>query len=172
MRTVAAHPQPPLPVEPELEARARTGHRGGVVVAVFLAALLLAVPAIPATETLPGPIPAQVVRVIHGDTLDVRARIWLGQEVSIRVRLAGIDAPELRGRCDGERELAERTKAYLSSMVGEGSVALSEVRYGKFAGRVIARVRNAAGEDLSRALVAASLARPYEGGRREGWCGS
>ncbi len=29
----------------------------GVVVAAFLAALLLPVPAVPATETLPGPIP-------------------------------------------------------------------------------------------------------------------
>ncbi len=110
--------------------------------------------------------------VINGDTLAVRARIWLGQEVSIRVRLAGIDAPELRGRCDAEQELAERAKAYLSAMVGGGSVTLSEVRYGKFAGRVIARVANAAGEDLSQALVAAGLARPYEGGRRESWCGA
>ncbi len=134
--------------------------------------LVLAAPAGPATETLPGPIPAQVVRVIDGDTLEVRARIWLGQEVSILVRLAGIDAPELRGRCDGEKRLAEEAKAYLRAMVGEGSVTLSEVRYGKFAGRVMARVGNAAGEDLSQALVAAGLARDYAGGRRQSWCGA
>jgi endonuclease YncB( thermonuclease family) len=143
-----------------------------VVLAAFLAALLLAAPAGPAGETLAGPIPAQVVTVIDGDTLAVRARIWLGQEVSIRVRLAGIDAPELRGKCDDEKARAMAAKAYLSAKVGEGSVTLSEVHYGKFAGRVMARVRNAAGEDLSQALVTAKHARFYEGGRREGWCGA
>ena len=158
----------------------RSRQRGGwrapapraALVCAVAGLLVLAVPAGPATETLPGPIPAQVVRVIDGDTLDVRARIWLGQEVSIRVRLAGIDAPELRGRCDGEKRLAEEAKAYLRAMVGEGSVTLSEVRYGKFAGRVMAQVSNAAGEDLSQALVAAGLARDYAGGRRQSWCGA
>ncbi len=143
-----------------------------VLVCALVGALVLATPAGPAPETLPGPIPAQVVRVIDGDTLDVRARIWLGHEVSIRVRLAGIDAPELRGRCDGEKRLAERAKAHLRALVGAGSVTLSEVHYGKFAGRVMARVSNAAGEDLSQALVAAGLARDYAGGRRQSWCGA
>ncbi len=144
----------------------------GAALGAVVGALVLATPAGPASETLPGPIPAQVVRVIDGDTLDVRARIWLGHEVSIRVRLAGIDAPELRGRCDGEKRLAERAKAHLRALVGAGSVTLSEVHYGKFAGRVMARVSNAAGEDLSQALVAAGLARDYAGGRRQSWCGA
>lgn len=146
--------------------------QGVALVAAFLAALLLAAPAGPAGETLPGPIPAQVVKVIDGDTLAVRARIWLGQDVTIRVRLSGIDAPELRAKCQDEKERAEAAKAYLRAMVGEGSVTLSEIHYGKFAGRVMARVRNAGGEDLSQALVTAHHARPYEGGRRKSWCGA
>jgi hypothetical protein len=44
---------------------------------------------------LPGPIPAELVRVIDGDTIEVRARIWLDLDLTTRVRLAGIDAPEL-----------------------------------------------------------------------------
>ena len=31
-------------------------------------------------EIVPGPIPARIVRVIDGDTIVVRARIWLGQD--------------------------------------------------------------------------------------------
>ena len=48
-----------------------------------------------AEDVLPGPIPATIERVVDGDTIDVRARIWLGQEIVVRVRLAGLDAPEL-----------------------------------------------------------------------------
>ncbi len=153
-------------------SRQRGGWQTPALLATLVYLLALAAPAGPATETLPGPIPAHVVRVIDGDTLEVRARIWLGQEVSILVRLAGIDAPELRGRCEGEKRLAEEAKAYLRVMVGAGPVTLSEVRYGKFAGRVMAQVSNAVGDDLSQALVAAGLARDYAGGRRQSWCGA
>ena len=51
-----------------------------------------------AAETLRGPIRADVIEVIDGDTLRVRARIWLGQQVEINVRLSDVDTPELRGQ--------------------------------------------------------------------------
>ncbi len=66
-----------------------------------------------AQNRLAGPVPAQVLSVIDGDTIEVRAVIWLGQVLSTRVRLAGIDAPELRGKCARERALAVRARAYL-----------------------------------------------------------
>ena len=36
--------------------------------------------------------------------------------------------------------------------------------------RVVARVETSAGEELSAALLAANLARPYRGGKRRSWC--
>ncbi len=128
-----------------------------------------------AGERLAGPVPAQVIAVIDGDTLEVRARIWLGQELRTRVRLAGIDAPELKGKCAQERSLAAQARAYLSARLAprEGRAAqvwLRNIRYGKYAGRVLARVETAGGEDLSRGLLAAGLARPYAGRARATWC--
>jgi xanthine/uracil permease len=38
-----------------------------------------------AVELLPGPVPGRVMAVIGADTLAVAARIWLGQEVEVRV---------------------------------------------------------------------------------------
>ena len=141
---------------------------------------LLAIGAAPATgaearEVLAGPVPAVVEEVIDGDTLRVRAHIWLGQDVAIHVRLAGVDAPETRGGCARERELAERAQDFLASRLAPAgnklpSVRLREVRYGKYARRVVARVETAAGLDLGAALLAAGLARPYDGGRRPSWC--
>lgn len=128
-----------------------------------------------AGETLAGPVPATVIEVIDGDTLSVRARIWLSQEVLTRVRLAGIDAPELRGACARERALAVRARNFLVGKLAlvEGrrvEVRLLDIRYGKYARRVLARVETMAGEDLGRALLATGLARAYAGGARPSWC--
>ena len=81
-----------------------------------------------------------VDRVIDGDTLVVRARIWLGQEVETAVRLDGIDTPELKSPCAAERELADRARDTITGVADGRRVVLRDVRYGKFAGRVLARI--------------------------------
>jgi len=139
-------------------------------VALMLAALALGLVSARGAEVVPGPVEATVTAVIDGDTLAVRARVWLGQEVTIRVRLAGVDAPELAGRCPDERARALAARAFLADRVGDGRVLLQDIRYGKFAGRVVARVVDPQGRDLGRALLEAGLARAYGGGRRRPWC--
>ena len=49
------------------------------------------------------------------------------------------------------------------------TVQLTDVRPGKYAGRVIADVW-VNGRKLSDLLIAENLGRPYDGGRRQGWC--
>ena len=139
------------------------------VTAVATAAL------VPATvggssEVIPGPVPAQVLEVIDGDTVVVRARIWIGQEVETRVRLQGVDAPELRGKCARERLLARQARDLVQATIGGGEVIMRDIRYGKYAGRVVARVLTPEGADSTDALLEAGLGRPYRGGRRESWC--
>ncbi len=70
-------------------------------------------------DPLPGPIPARVERVVDGDTLAVRARIWPGHEVAVLVRLDGVDAPQLRRpRCARERRRGEAARDALTPLVG------------------------------------------------------
>ncbi len=126
-----------------------------------------------AQDRLAGPVPAEVVAVIDGDTLEVRAVVWLGQTLRTRVRLLGVDAPELKGKCARERALAERARAFVLARLapdGGAPVRLRNIRYGKYAGRVLAEVETARGEDLGRGLMAAGLARPYGGRARASWC--
>lgn len=123
-----------------------------------------------AAETLAGPVPARVMHVIDGDTLVVRARIWLGQEVETAVRLAGVDAPELKGACTSERERAQLAREYLSSRVLGGAVMLTGVRYEKYGGRILAQVRLEDGRDLAQLLLAEGHARAYDGRARARWC--
>lgn len=141
---------------------------------VFLLSLALAVPAAavaapPEWSVLAGPIPAIVERVIDGDTLRVRARIWLGQELLTDVRLRGVDAPELHGRCAAERERAREAKAWLDTRIAGRPVWLSNISGDKYGGRVVARLASQDGEDIGAALLALGLAQPY-GGRRAKWC--
>ena len=139
--------------------------------AAAIAVLVVGSRAVGVEQSIPGPVTARVMDVVDGDTVIVRARIWLGQEVETRVRLRGVDAPEIRGRCAAERQLAVRARDFARAKLGDGSVVLTDVQYGKFAGRVVARIRAADGEDLAAALIEAGLGRPYSGGRRESWCG-
>ena len=123
-----------------------------------------------AVEPLPGPIPATVTEVVDGDTIGVRARIWLGQEVQIRVRVLGIDTPELRGDCQSERSLAEQARAEVVRRVLGQEVLLWDIAYGKYAGGVTARVTTTGEDDLGEVLILAGLARAYDGGARQPWC--
>ncbi len=139
------------------------------------AILLLAVVIVPGVapglpESVPGPVQARVLRVIDGDSIVVRARIWLGQNLDTLVRLDGVDAPEIKGKCENERRLAERARDLILARITAGMVILSEIHYGNYAGRVVARVRTPDGGDFSTALVEAGLGRAYEGGRRASWC--
>ena len=122
-----------------------------------------------AAEALP--VPARVLRVVDGDTLVVRARVWPGHQVETLVRLKGIDAPELKAGCERERALAHQARSFLEQHAAEGPAWLSDIRFGKYAGRVLARVTVDSGADLSMQLLAVGLARAYAGGARLSWCG-
>lgn len=120
---------------------------------------------------LPGPIPAEVLRIVDGDTVEVAATIWLGQRLVTLVRIEGVDAPELRGRCAREAALAAEARDFLGHRLRPGTkAALLAVQQDRHGGRVLARIRDAEGRDMGEALLAAALARPYDGSRRRSWC--
>ena len=136
---------------------------------LFLSLLLWPVCA-GASEPIPGPVPATYVRAYDGDppTLDVSP--WPGMTMRVGVRLRGVDTAELRADCARERRLAETARTYTRRRLRQAStIALHNVARGKYAGRVVARL-TVDGRDLAQALINAGLGRPYDGGRRKGWC--
>lgn len=139
---------------------------------ILFLGLAIAIPPA-AAETLPGPIAANVVRVLDGDTVVVRARIWLGQDVETAVRVLGVDTPETgpRAKCDSERQVGEAAKQFTRAALPPGAVVrLTGVKPDKYGGRVLAHVALPDGQDLAQALIAAGLARAYDGRARGGWC--
>ncbi len=64
--------------------------------------------------------------------------------------------------------MAVRARDFMRVTVG-AQVQLTNVRLGKYAGRVAADVW-VNEQKLCDLLIAENLGRPYHGGRREGWC--
>ncbi len=113
---------------------------------------------------------ADVLRVIDGDTFEARVRVWSGFEITTRVRLRAIDAPELHARCASEYRKAEAARAALQRLLSAGEVTISQVGPDKYRGRIDAAVATRTTPDVAAALLKGGFARSYDGGRREPWC--
>ena len=102
-------------------------------------------------------------RAVDGDTI-----VCAGETI----RISNIDTPELgkHARCASEADLAARAKAFTAARLAAGRVELHrDIRRPRDRyGRTLATVR-IDGADLGEALVAAGLARIWDG-RRHAWC--
>lgn len=96
--------------------------------------------------------------VVDGDTF------WFEGE---KVRIADIDAPEIKGRCDYESRLAIASRNRLRELLNSGQFKLrreGEDRYGRTLAVVTLK-----GRSVGDILVSEGLARTWTG-RREPWC--
>lgn len=126
---------------------------------VALVAALTAVPALASTDT--------VTRVIDGDTIVV------GTE---RIRLRGIDTPELRSyRCWAELKRALRARDALQELVSGRAVTIERFGTDRF-GRTLAVVRLPDATDVGSILIARGHALPWHpsrdswAARKRAWC--
>jgi micrococcal nuclease len=143
-------------------------HKASLSALVFVSVASLSFAA-GAEEIFAGPVPAAVMRILDGDTLEVQAHLWPGLELTQRVRVRGIDAPELHSTCADERAWAAEARDRLVALVGD-TVTLARISRDKYGERVDADVINAAGTDVSTAMIGAGMARAYDGGARGDWC--
>jgi endonuclease YncB( thermonuclease family) len=112
-------------------------------------------------------IPAYVESVHDGDT--IRATV---EGRSERIRLLGIDTPEIgeRARCASEQAGAVRARDRLSALIAAArDRQLCPDGRDKY-DRILASLM-LDGADASEVLIGEGLGRPYAGGRRAGWCG-
>jgi endonuclease YncB( thermonuclease family) len=114
--------------------------------------------------------PVDVIRTIDGDTFEARVHLEPGLDLNTRVRLRGIDAPELKASCAQELRMAEAATGALRALLGEGDVMIFNIGPDKYAGRVVAEVATRRTGNVSTAMLAAGHARSYGGGHRNGWC--
>jgi endonuclease YncB( thermonuclease family) len=109
----------------------------------------------------------RVISVVDGDTVT----LWCPGRAPERARLTGFDTPELfRPRCLREAQMALRATWHLRLMLWRGE-RLTVVRrgYDRYGRALVGLAVD--GVPVMREMLAAGLARPYEGGPRAGWCG-
>lgn len=112
---------------------------------------------------------ARVTRVIDGDTVECVVDVGFGSYRTERLRLAGVDAPELRPRRgspeerEEERQLAHKAKARVVELL-EGRECLVRIyKTGSF-GRWIAQIYHDPFDNtktINDLLLQEGLAKPY-----------
>lgn len=106
--------------------------------------------------------------VTDGDTIKLGTR---------KIRIVGIDAPEMEGRCTYERVLAEQASERMRSWVNAGPFEMvgrvdePTDRYGRDLRTLRRQLPGGAGTEYAAEVMReAGLARRYSGGWRDGWC--
>jgi micrococcal nuclease len=116
------------------------------------------------TEAPTSAIAPADLRAIDGDTVS-----WRGE----RVRLVGFDTPEIFSpQCASEAQKGQAAKRMLAGMIANARSADLAIRPERHRyGRILA-VLFLDETNVGPRLMAAGLARRYEGGRRQSWCGA
>ena len=88
----------------------------------------------------------------------------------IRVRLNGLDTPEIRGKCDKEKYNAEQARDMVTDILKDAErIDLKNMGRGKYF-RIVADVY-VDGENLAEALIDSGMAVKYDGGKKNtSWC--
>lgn len=139
----------------------------------LIAGLLLAIPPVAQaagdrTERYSWP----VVGIKDGDTIAVEIPGLPPTLNPVAIRLRGVDTPESGGRakCATERNLAQRATGFTKHAIKRGGrIEFAMPHWDKYGGRIDAEVW-IDGVSLADQLIAAGLARAYDGGKRGGWC--
>lgn len=111
---------------------------------------------------------ARLVRVIDGDTIEADVDLGFYVTMRLRFRFIGIDTPEINSKKPGEREAANKAKAYVEQVLGadpKPSLVLRTEKADGF-GRWLAVVLYKTGEttkNLNEELLANGLASPFKG---------
>ena len=112
----------------------------------------------------------EVTSIYDADTFRVNIKDYppiAGERIPIRV--LGVDAPELRGKCQSEKTQAREAKQFTVAALRSAKVIeLRNIQRGKYF-RILADVY-VDGKNLADGLIRSGHARPYDGGKRLRWC--
>jgi micrococcal nuclease len=137
----------------------------------YLAFLLLAVSLTTQAAPQYGTVTvSKVISVYDGDTFRVNIDSLppiVGKNIAIRVN--GVDTPEIRGKCQYEKNLALEARDFVRGKLANAKeIKLTNLQRGKYF-RVVANVL-VDGVSLEQELLDNELAYRYDGGKKLSWC--
>jgi endonuclease YncB( thermonuclease family) len=113
---------------------------------------------------------SKVISVYDGDTFRVDIDSLtpiVGKNIPIRVN--GVDTPEIRGKCEYEKNLALEARDFVRNKLAKAKdIKLTNLQRGKYF-RIVANV-TIDGISLAQELLDNKLAYSYDGGKKLSWC--
>lgn len=107
-----------------------------------------------------------VASIYDGDTFKINLNCSLAvycEKVPVRVR--GVDTPEIKGKTEREKALAQKAKAFTKEFLDKSPVTLSDCGRDKYF-RLLCDVTNGEGKDLAQELIKRDLGYAYQGGTK------
>lgn len=113
----------------------------------------------------------EIIRIIDGDTFEVREKFFPEELGTIKVRIAGIDTPEKnpRAKCQSEHELALKAEKYAKKELLGKMVLITNIKQDKYGSRLVADVYLHYGS-FADSMIKLGLAREYDGRTKKSWC--
>jgi micrococcal nuclease len=106
---------------------------------------------------------AELIRVIDGDTIEVRIDVGFNIFAKHIIRLAGVNCSELRSNVVEIKLLALRAKERVQNLLENPNITITTFKpypNDKY-GRWVAQVTNSNGENISSILLSENLASHY-----------
>ena len=107
-----------------------------------------------------------VASIYDGDTFKINLNCSLAvycEKVPVRVR--GVDTPEIKGKTEREKALAQKAKAFTKNFLDVHPITLSDCGRDKYF-RLLCDVTNGDGQDLAQELIKRDLGYSYQGGTK------
>lgn len=107
-----------------------------------------------------------VASIYDGDTFKINLNCSLAvycEKVPVRVR--GVDTPEIKGKTEREKALAQKAKAFTKEFLSVRPITLSDCGRDKYF-RLLCDVTNGEGKDLAQELIKRDLGYSYQGGTK------
>ena len=105
------------------------------------------------------PYEKRITCIVDGDTF------WLEGE---KMRLLGVDTPEVNGPCATETQLADQATHLLKTLMSTRPVSIEKHGLDRYGRRLV--VLYTGGTTIGALLLDAGLAAPYGRGSRADWC--
>ena len=107
-----------------------------------------------------------IASIYDGDTFKINLNCSLAvycEKVPVRIR--GVDTPEIKGKTEREKKLAQKAKEFTKNFLAQEPVNLSNCGRDKYF-RLLCDVKNGQGKDLARELIKNNLGYSYDGGTK------
>lgn len=108
-----------------------------------------------------------IASVYDGDTFKINLNCSLAVYCEkVPVRVLGVDTPEIKGKTEREKKLAQQAKEFTKKFLAKGPVSLTNCGRDKYF-RLLCDVTNGDGKNLAKELIKANLGYAYYGGTKE-----